>query len=158
MTLYQWAARHGVSLNAVKELEMLLGTAERADIVAEAGRSEAAIQSLVRIEASQKGARLWRNNVGGGQLQDGSFLRWGLANDSAQVNEKLKSGDLIGIRPVTITPGMIGHTIGQFVSREIKAAGWHYSATPREVAQLNWINLITSLGGDASFAAGTGTL
>lgn len=122
------------------------------------GLSEAAISNLVRLEATRKGARLWRNNVGAAYMRDGSFLRYGLANDSSSLNSQLKSADLIGIRPVLITPQHVGQVIGQFISREIKASGWRYAATPRERAQLAWAELILSLGGDAAFSIGEGTL
>lgn len=112
------------------------------------GTSEMAVQNQVRLRASREGARLWRNNVGAGKLENGKFVRWGLANDSTAVNAMLKSADLIGIRPVPIGDGRI---IGQFVSYEIKRPGWKYAGTDREEAQLRWRNLILSLGGEASF-------
>lgn len=102
--------------------------------------------------------RLWRNNVGGTYTEEGSFLRYGLANDSKQMNDAIKSHDLIGIRPVLIEQHHVGKIIGQFVSREVKAAGWKYRGTKREEAQLRWAELIASLGGDACFANGEGTL
>jgi hypothetical protein len=157
MLLYKWAQRHGVSLAAIKELERLYGVEPDPEVPA-TGLSEAAVQQNLRLEASRKGVRLWRNNVGAGALEDGSFIRWGLANESSQVNKVIKSGDLIGIRPLLITPQMVGHIVGQFVSREAKPGDWRYAGTDREVAQLAWINLIISLGGDAAFATGEGTL
>ncbi len=120
--------------------------------------SEAALQNLVKLEASNKGCRLWRNNVGAAYMKDGSFIRYGLANDSATLNREIKSADLIGIRPVLITPDMVGTILGQFLSREIKASGWKYTGTDREKAQLAWAELILSLGGDAAFAVGEGTI
>lgn len=120
--------------------------------------SESRIQTLIRLEASSKGARLWRNNVGATYTKDGSFLRYGLANDSSQLNREIKSADLIGIRPVLITQAMVGTVIGQFISREVKHEGWKYSGSERELAQLRWAELIIDLGGDASFAVGVGTL
>lgn len=157
MILYQWAQRHGIPLAAIKELEALYGVIDRPGSVM-TNLSEAAVQNNLRLEGARKGVRLFRNNVGAGQLSDGSFVRWGLANESKQVNETIKSGDLIGIRPLTITPVMVGHVVGQFVSREAKEGAWRYSNTEREQAQLRWIQLITSLGGDACFASGEGTL
>lgn len=120
--------------------------------------SEVGVQSLIRIEATKKGCRLWRNNVGAAYMKDGSFLRYGLANDSAALNKQIKSADLIGIRPVVITASMIGSTIGQFISREVKSSKWRYTGNDREKAQLAWINLIISFGGDACFANSEGTL
>jgi hypothetical protein len=119
---------------------------------------EAGILSEVRLEASEKGCRLWRNNVGATYTDKGHFIRYGLANDSAQLNAVLKSADLIGIRPIVITPAHVGKIIGQFVSREIKQSNWRYTGTDREKAQLSWAELIISLGGDACFATGKGTL
>ena len=37
---------------------------------------EAEVQNQVRLLASKEGWRLWRNNVGAGELQNGSFVRW----------------------------------------------------------------------------------
>jgi hypothetical protein len=157
MILYDWAIRHGVPMAAIKELEMLLGVTQRPGEVS-GELSEAAVQNNVRLEASRKGVYLWRNNIGAGHLKDGSFIRWGLANESSEVNRVIKSADLIGIRPVTITSQMVGHTFGQFVSREVKPDGWQYTATEREEAQLTWAMLILSLGGDACFVTKEGTI
>ena len=158
MIFADWAARWGVPPAALADLQVRVLGLEPAVVVTNAGASEAATQTRVRLEASRKGGRLWRNNVGAGYAEDGSFLRWGLANDSAQVNKVIKSADLIGLRPVLIDARHVGLVIGQFVSREIKAPGWRFSGTPREVAQLNWANIINALGGDARFATDEGTL
>lgn len=157
MIIDNWAIQYGVSREAVEALRQLLG-AIQTDPSPQAGESEAAIQTRIRLEASQKGARLWRNNVGAGTLDNGSFVRWGIANDSKAMNNQIKSSDLIGIRPVLITPDMVGHTIGQFVAREVKDGKWKYKATSRECAQLRFMELVISLGGDACFANREGTL
>lgn len=159
MNLDQWALKWGVPAAALNDFRaQVLGEFTEDQPAFESKRSEAFVQSAVRLEASRKGLRLWRNNVGAGYSEEGSFLRWGLANDSKQINERLKSADLIGIRPTLITQAHVGSILGVFVSRECKEPNWTYSGTPREVAQLNWANLILSLGGDACFATNEGTL
>ena len=111
---------------------------------------EANNQQSLRLYWSQNHGRLWRNNVGA----EGR-LRYGLANDSKQLNQKLKSSDLIGITPIRITPNLVGHTVGVFTSIEVKAYGWRYSYTDKRAeAQLRWLQLIYGLGGIAGFYAG----
>jgi hypothetical protein len=122
------------------------------------GLSEAAVQNNVRLEAGRKGVRLFRNNVGATYDKEGNFIRYGLANESSQMNKAIKSSDLIGIRPILVTPQMVGYRVGVFVAREVKRGDWRYAGDPAEQAQLNFIQLITSLGGDAAFATGEGTL
>lgn len=157
MTLEQWAIKWGVSYHAIQDLKNELGLIQT-DPGELAGLSEAAVQSRVRLEASQKGARLFRNNVGALKDARGVPVRFGLANDNAQINEAIKSSDLIGIKPVLITPDMVGRTIGQFLAREVKEANWKYTGSDHEKAQLAFINLIISKGGDAAFCNGVGTI
>jgi hypothetical protein len=166
MILDDWAIRWGVPYVALCDLRMRLGQTDEVVVAAmpteDALRygkmSESAVQSKVRIEASHKGLRLWRNNVGVLKDDTGRPVRYGLGNDSPQSNKLLKSGDLIGIRPVLVAPQHLGRTLGQFVSREVKESGWHYTHTEREQAQQRWIDVIVALGGDAAFASGVGTL
>lgn len=122
------------------------------------GIGESEIQNLVRMEASKAGCRLWRNNVGAVQSEDGRFVRYGLLNESKRMNSRIKSSDLIGIRQVIITPDHVGLVMGQFMAREVKRPGWKFRGSNREMAQLRFIELVTTLGGDAQFAAGEGTI
>ena len=115
---------------------------------------ESDVTDAIRAAASREGVRLWRNNVGAGKLENGSFIRWGLANESPAMNRALKSADLVGIRPVLIGPEHLGRTLGVFVSREMKAPGWVFRGTEREIAQQAWLDLVTGLGGDARFSTG----
>ena len=157
--LNKWAIKHGIPYTALQELRVMFGTVEDQPLgsTTQTG-SEAAVQTDIRLEASSKGCRVWRNNVGATMTDDGSFIRYGLANDSKQMNDRVKSSDLIGIRPIVITEAHIGHTIGQFVAREVKRPDWKYMGTKREVAQLRFLELVMSLGGDGCFAVSEGTL
>lgn len=160
MILYEWAAQWGVGMAAIQDLQRRLGMiGTDAEPMPElfTGTSEAAVQAGVRIEAARAGLRLWRNNVGALVDERGVPVRYGLANDTPALNKKIKSGDLIGIRPRVITPQMVGQVIGQFTSRECKPVGWRWSGTDRELAQLAWCDLVNGLGGDACFVTGPGT-
>lgn len=113
--------------------------------------SESRIQSLIRLEIAKRGGRIWRNNNGAAFTPDGRPVRYGLGNDSANLNKVLKSSDLIGWMPTIITPADIGKTFARFLSIECKKAGWVYAGTDREHAQLNWINLVKLGGGLGGF-------
>jgi len=172
VNLNLWAQKWGVSLEALDDLRRLMGAVNTDPNPATAGESESEIMVRVRLEASRVGARLARNNVGAipSKLKHTCPkchayievpqrpMRFGLFNDSQKMNETIKSSDLIGIRSELITPNMVGHIFGRFVAREVKHGAWRYTGTPREVAQLRFIELINSMGGDASFARGEGTL
>jgi hypothetical protein len=157
MNLYDWAKRWNIPAEAIEDFKQQVLSLDR-NLKSESNESETAVQTRIRLEASKKGGRLWRNNVGAGMLENGVFIRWGICNDSQQVNQKLKSSDLVGLRPVKITKQHIGLTLGIFVAREVKHAGWKYTGTDREKAQLNFLKLVASLGGDVAFATGEGTL
>lgn len=152
-TIEAWAHAWGIHPAALADLQYRLTLASTPEHMSGAG-GEAGAQVAVRLAAAQQGVALWRNNVGALQDPTGRWVRYGLCNDSKQLNERIKSGDLIGIRPITVVPSMVGTTIGQFVSREIKAPGWSYRGTGREPAQLAWAELVAGLGGDAGFSTG----
>lgn len=157
MNLNQWAIKWGIRFEAVEDLRQEFGLTSTEPTPA-SGVSETAIQTQIRLEASKKGGRLWRNNVGATYTNDDRFIRYGLANDSKSMNDMIKSSDLIGIKPIHILPNMVGWTIGQFVAREVKPSDWQYSGKKREQAQLKFLELVAGKGGDACFAKSEGTL
>lgn len=116
--------------------------------------SESRVLSLVILAAVK--LRIWplRNNSGAVQGDDGRMIRFGLGNVSKQFNAVMKSSDLCGVEPVLVTQAMVGKTIGRFWARECKAEGWHYTGTPREIAQKAFIDKVNSLGGNAAFTTG----
>lgn len=150
-TLLHWAQRHAVSAQALADLRALFNLdpahSETPAIVDRTLTSEAGVQAMVRVEASRMGWRLFRNNLGAGKLDNGSFLRWGLCNDSQRLNDAIKSSDLVGWTGT-----------GRFAAIECKEPGWRYTGTPREVAQLKWLELVAGAGGVALFVTGPGQL
>jgi len=114
-------------------------------------KTETEVQNEVMLQASKLGWRLFRNNVGVAYRDDGVPVRYGLANTSKRMNQNLKSSDLIGIKPVVITPDMVGKTIGVFVAIECKREKWNFKGTVREIAQKRFIELIIKFGGLAQF-------
>ena len=154
--IHAWAARHGISHQAMYELRSIFaleGSLTPVTMPAET-QSEAGVQSYVRHAAAKAGILAWRNNVGAMEDVDGRVVRFGLANDSAKMNELIKSSDLIGGRPRLITADMVGQTIAQLWTRECKPRDWTYTGTEREVAQLRFIQLCLSIGADSAFSTG----
>ena len=149
-----WINRWNIPDQALIELNQLMGI--HAEATCKPNGSESAVQQEIRIAASRRGERLWRNNVGAIKNNNNRLIRFGLANESSSVNEIIKSSDLIGITPHVIVNTDVGHTIGIFTSVEVKKPGWKYTGKGREKAQLAWLNLVISLGGRAQFATQVG--
>ena len=158
--LQGWAARWSLPAECLADLLQCMGVGvvpPEPPTPSPPNATEAWSQSMIRLEAPRFGIWLGRNNVGALLDKRGVPVRYGLANESKQQNEVMKSGDLIGIRAVLIQPWHVGTTIGQFVSRECKRPGWTYRGDAHEVAQANWAALVTKYGGDAKFATGEGS-
>ena len=102
--------------------------------------AETTLQQHIRLAVGQRSdVRLFRNNTG--TLPDprtGRPIQFGLARGSA---------DLIGIKQITITPDMVGQTIGVFTSIEVKTPTGR--VTPQ---QRNWLTMVRKLGGIAGIA------
>ncbi len=169
MTPQDWEQRWP---QAAAELKTLLGARAHPALGDDEGKSEAYAQQQARLAVAKAGGMTWRNNVGANKVKEkhecpachfrfeviNPPLRWGLCNDSPQLNSRFKSSDLIGIMPVTVTPNMVGSVIGQFISLEIKKPGWAYKGDAHEAAQLAWLELIASKGGNSQFSTGGFTL
>lgn len=157
--LNQWAIKWNIPFEAVEDLRRQFGAVNTDPSSSQQdGESETAVQTRVRLEATKLGMRLWRNNVGAVRTKNGSYFRYGLANDSKKLNQQIKSSDLIGINPIVIKPEHIGFTMGIFIAREVKHGDWQYAGTEEEQAQLRFLELVASFGGDAAFANKEGTL
>lgn len=118
--------------------------------------SETVNQQQARLIMARMGGQIWRNNSGAGMIVDEygneRQVRWGLANESAQLNKVIKSSDLIGITPILIQPHHVGRTVGVFTALEIKPSGWHLTpGDKRGVAQKFFIDIVKNVGGFAGF-------
>lgn len=136
VTVFQeWAADWGIPPDAITDLQARLAP-EPVSTFREY-RSEAAVLNSIRLAAAQRGWRLFRNNVGAMQDKTGRVVRYGLANESKQMNAVVKSGDLIG-----------WDDTGRFVSIECKGVGARTDAD-RLAAQQRWRDLVAASGGYA---------
>lgn len=166
-TIYDWAVEFNISPHAVEALVERLGGNSTPNVTGKEPLSEAGVQSRLRLKAAEAGVHLWRNNVGATKARETHEcprcqhrfiverppLRYGLANDSSALNDVLKSSDLIGITPRVVTPADVGKTLGIFTAYEVKHGGWVYSGTDDHIqAQLNFLLLVSRLGGIAAFA------
>lgn len=105
---------------------------------------EQSIMQRVQLEATRKGWRVFRNNVGCLPDARGVPVRYGLCPGSS---------DLIGWRELVITPDMVGHTVAQFVAVEVK------TPTGKPTAQqMRFLEAVAAAGGVAVIARGEGAL
>jgi hypothetical protein len=100
--------------------------------------TEATVLSKVRL-AIARYATVFRNNCGAYKSPAGHWLQYGVANPGGS--------DLIGFRPVEITPDMVGSTIAQFVAIECKSAVGKVSPD-----QQRFLDLVKKAGGCAGVA------
>ena len=116
-------------------------------------KNESEVSQDIQIEAMHHACNLMRNNSGSLPDVNGTPVRFGLGNISKKHNDKIKSSDLIGITKVTITPEMVGKTLGIFTAIEVKKEAWNPDKKfdARETAQNNFINWVKLNGGIASF-------
>jgi len=165
MTYIEWAQRWPQAAQELRELQGYLTWPPAANCE---DKSEAWAQQQDRMTIFKAGGAAWRNNVGATKPKleancpkcsfrfylNQPMVRYGLANDSMQLNAVMKSADLICIIPRHITPQMVGTTIGQFGSVEVKRQGWKYSENEHNAGQANWGALITRLGGFHTISQG----
>lgn len=158
MSFEDWARRHP---QAAADLIQTLNGMPWPMPEEAAGKSEAWAQQNQRFLIARGGGMSWRNNVGATPAKCPECnaphqpIRFGLANDSAKLNEKIKSSDLIFAVPRKIRPQDVGTTIAQFGGMECKPPGWKYTGKGREPAQAAWLALINKLGGFACFTTGS---
>lgn len=115
--------------------------------------NETALQQHIRLHASNAGVEIWRNNSGVLRDETGRPVRYGLANDSPQLNKQIKSSDLIGVTPVVITQQHVGQLIGVFTAIECKHEGWTMRPSDdRALAQMRFHVIVCAAGGYAGFA------
>jgi hypothetical protein len=122
--------------------------------------SESTVQQTARVLHCQlTNGQIWRNNSGASLMVDDTtgqtrMVRYGLGNDSAQLNKEIKSSDLIGITPVLITPAMVGYWLGVFTAYECKPPGWKLRPSDdRALAQAKFHDIVRASCGFAGFVS-----
>lgn len=114
-------------------------------------KSESSVQSTVRLDVSTEyGTVTHRNNVGAFKTSTGQWVRYGLANESKEMNKRVKSSDLIGWTPVVITPEMVGKTIAVYTALETKEEGYKPSGVKQiehYEAQQRFCGIVAKAGG-----------
>ena len=115
--------------------------------------SETVVQQQTRLEHCRlTNGQNWRNNSGACTDDTGRLIRYGLGNDSAQLNAQIKSSDLIGITPTLITPGMVGYSLCVFTAYEITPSGWTLRpGDKRGLAQARFHDIVRAACGYAGF-------
>ena len=166
MNYEQWAQRHP---EAAQDLTQVTAMCKPGEADGEgAYDDEAGAQQNARFVIARAGGLVWRNNVGATpavlptrcpkctfafEIKQ-RIVRYGLCNDSHQLNAMFKSSDLIGVVPRQITQQMVGSVIGQFIAVEVKNPHWKYKGKGREVQQQAYLSLVASKGGIAQFSTG----
>jgi hypothetical protein len=115
------------------------------------------LQNTIRLAASEAGLTLWRNNVGTGWAGDATRLPDGsvLIRNPRPLHAGLcvGSSDLIGYRPLVITPEHLGTTLAQFAAIEIKA-----DRGRERPEQRHFREVVTAAGGFAIVARSAGEI
>lgn len=152
--LNKWAQDHNITPAAMRALRLLLQAGYTNGDNVE-GMSETAVDQRVCLEASRRGARLFRNNKGACINEYGNFMRFGLCNTTKKQGAELRSSDRVGIVPYVVRPYDVGRVLGIFWAVEMKKQGWKFNPhDEHEEGQQKFLNLILSLGGFAQFAQG----
>ena len=102
--------------------------------------NETNLLKLIQLEASKLGHRMFRNNCGNLQNNKGQWVKYGVANPGGS--------DLIGWKPVVITPDMVGKTVAIFTALEIKSGNGILKTEQR-----NFLNAVNAGGGDGNIHA-----
>lgn len=127
---------------------------------------ESAVETHIRLDAAKLGIELWRNNVGMAwhgevtHLKDGSIhirnprpVRYGICNESKQMNEVVKSSDWLGITPEMVMPHHVGEIWGIFTALEAKPTNFKFNSSDKHLlAQKNFHDIVRKAGGRAGFA------
>lgn len=117
--------------------------------------SESKLMKLIQMQASNIGARLFRNNVGTGWVgratsyTSNKMVKVGSGDVLIRNARPLRSGlckgssDLIGWYPRIITADMVGSQIAIFTAVEVK-----YGQGKPTPDQVNFIDMVKKMGGN----------
>jgi|SRR5690554_1276 len=109
---------------------------------------ETKIQQRIMLALSEAGCVVWRNNVG--QAWHGRVIHQAADQVTLAGAHKIPYGlckgssDLLSITPITITPDMVGETVGVFTAPEVKTPTGRVSKE-----QALFLQAVTQRGGIA---------
>jgi len=105
------------------------------------------------IIQNEYGGSLLRNNSGACMdAKSNTMIRFGLGNDSKQLNEVYKTPDGVGVVPIVIQPHHVGRVFGVALHLENKAPDWKFSQSDaRAVAQFAHLSAYSQLGAICGF-------
>lgn len=148
MTLEDWQKLWALPAIAIQQLqELTAATSTPSD-----ERSESFAASECRLALSHYKVIQMRNNVGVLEDVNGTPVRYGLCNETKQMNQVMKSSDDVNILPYVVKPQDVGRKLGIFLGVEHKKPNWVYTGKGRETAQLTFQRMVRSAGGVALFA------
>jgi hypothetical protein len=145
LTYDQWASLYPDAA-AVLHTQVLTQSTH----VVDAETNEMGVQRQAQLDLAQQGYYVYRNNVGATPSKCKACgertrpVRYGICNETPQLNKEYKSSDLLLVRPRVIQPEDVGARIAQIGWRECKRPGWTYSGRGREEAQARWLTLQAS--------------
>jgi hypothetical protein len=113
--------------------------------------------TLAKLDATRRGWRLFPNPVGMGWVgravdehQDSGKGRIVTLMGARRLRYGLTEGsfDLVGWRPVVVTPDMVGKTLAQFATVDAKTAGYSRLSPEQKV----WARAVAAAGGFVAVA------
>ena len=118
---------------------------------------EGKAKQIVKLRATEWGARLYKNNSGVAYTADSRPVFFGLGNEGKKDDDDIRTPDEVGYTVVTVTPEMVGKQIAVFTCFDAKKLGFvvkpNYAKGTREFGQQKFFDRVLRDNGIAGFAS-----